>query len=568
MRFRAFASLIAPLLAAGAVAGPADARPPKPEPAARAPEPPAEEAAPAHAPKLVVAIAVDQFSADLFAQYRQHYTGGFAKLLSGAVFPSAFQSHSGTETCPGHSTMLTGVHPSRNGIIANNWFDPDSPRPDKQIYCVEDENDPASSAKNPVVSPRHLLVPTLGEYVKKAYPGSRNVAVSAKDRTVVMMGGHAIDEGYWYLGGQFTTFKGKTLSPAAQAENEAIGKVIHDGAPPYDSPEWCGPRTMPLNVGEAGTIGIYRYALGPDLPDSFRVSPRMDAATLDLATRLVDQDKLGQGPATDVLSVSLSATDYIGHGYGPQGLEMCIQQAELDRNLGAFFEHLDKLGIDYVVELTADHGGIDAPERLQIQGYPQAQRADAALSPQVLGDALAKQLGITDKGPLLFGEGVSGDIYISHALSREQHDQVLAALVQKLKAHKQVEAVFTAPEIAAIPVAQGNPQDWSILQRVRASYYPGRSGDLVVVLKRGVQTTPVPKSGGVTGHGTVWDYDRRVPLLFWRKGLAGFEQPAPVETVDIAPSLAAVLGLKLPAGTFDGRCLDIDGGPDDSCAAQ
>ncbi|MEP7222783.1 MAG: alkaline phosphatase family protein, partial [Novosphingobium sp.] len=146
-------------------------------------------------PRLIVAIAVDQFSADLFAQYRQHFTGGFARLMQGAVFPSAFQSHAATETCPGHSTLLTGARPARTGVIANSWYDLTQTRADKRVYCAEDETDPASTIRDPVVSARHLKVPTLGEYMKAAWPLSRNVAVSAKDRAVVMMGGHRIDQG-------------------------------------------------------------------------------------------------------------------------------------------------------------------------------------------------------------------------------------------------------------------------------------------------------------------------------------------------------------------------------------
>ena len=121
----------------------------------------AAQAAPVSSPppKLIVAISVDQFSADLFAQYRQHFTGGFARLLGGAVFPSAFQSHAATETCPGHSTLLTGARPNRTGVIANSWYAPEIARADKRIYCAEDESDPASTSSNPVVSAVHLRVP-------------------------------------------------------------------------------------------------------------------------------------------------------------------------------------------------------------------------------------------------------------------------------------------------------------------------------------------------------------------------------------------------------------------------
>ena len=121
--------------------------------------------------------------------------------MTGAVFPSGYQSHAATETCPGHSTILTGVRPARSGIIANDWFDPSLTRANKQVYCAEDVTDPASTARNPVVSARHLKVPTLGEFMKSADPDTRNVAVSAKDRAVMMMGGHKTDAAWWWKGG-------------------------------------------------------------------------------------------------------------------------------------------------------------------------------------------------------------------------------------------------------------------------------------------------------------------------------------------------------------------------------
>jgi len=515
-------------------------------------------------PRLVVAIAVDQFSADLFAQYRQHYTGGMARLTSGAVFPSAYQSHAATETCPGHSTILTGDHPARTGIIANSWFDPAIGRSDKRIYCAEDESDPASTSGRPVVSAVHLRVPTLGEWLKQADPRSRNVAVSAKDRAVMMMGGHRIDAAYWFVGGQFVTLKGRPLAPAAVAQNAVLAAGLAKGAPALAAPAWCAARDRAIPAGRV-TVGQGRFALPANNPDAFRVSPRMDAATLDLAGRLVDELRLGRGPAPDLLSISLSATDYIGHAMGSEGMEMCIQMARLDAALGAFFTRLDAAGIDYAVVLTADHGGIDLPERLDQQALPAAQRVDAALAPGALGKALASATGIAVAGPLVYGDGAAGDLYLSRALPAEQRTSAAGTLRDLVARHPEVAGAFTAQELAVAPLPTGSPQDWTLLERARASFDPQRSGDVVVLLRRGIVPVPQPAPGIVTTHGSAWDYDRRVPLLFWRKGMAGFEQPAPVETVDIAPSLAALLGLRLPAGTFDGRCLDLDGGAGDTC---
>ena len=291
----------------------------------------------------------------------------------------------------------------------------------------------------------------------------------------------------------------------------------------------------------------------------------MDAATADLAARLVDELELGQGTAPDLLSVSLSATDYVGHAYGTEGMEMCIQMAELDRTLGRLLAKLDATGVDYLVFLTADHGGLDLPERLAQQGQPGAVRVDPALAPAALGKALGAQLGLSSDGPLLYGDGPSGDFWVTKAISPEARARVIDALAARLRAHPEVAAVFTRDELAQVPVPAGSPQDWTLRDRARASFDLQRSGDVVMLLNRVVVPIPVAGPGYVATHGSAWDYDRRVPLLFWRKGWTGFEQPGPVETVDIAPSLAAVLGLKVPEGTFDGRCLDLDGGPGNSC---
>ena len=142
---------------------------------------------------------------------------------------------------------------------------------------------------------------------------------------------------------------------------------------------------------------------------------------------------------------------------------------------------------------------------------------------------------------------------------------MLDTLVAKLRSHPQIAAAYAAGELAATPTPSGSPQDWTLRDRARASFDPARSGDVVVLLDRAVMPAPEAFKGYVATHGSAWDYDRRVPLMFWRKGMAGFEQPAPVETVDIAPTLAALLKLKVPEGSFDGRCLDLDGGAANTC---
>lgn len=532
-----------------------------------APAPP-PQAAPAPRPKLIVAIAVDQYGADLFAQYRGHYDAGLGRLLTGAVFPSGFQSHNATETCPGHSTILTGDHPARTGIVANNWYVPGIGRDDKRVYCAENELDPASSSKDPVVSPQHLRVPTLGELMKDADPASRNVAVSAKDRAVMMMGGHKTDAAYWWNNGQFVTLKGRTVSPAVAAENAEVAGVLKSGAAAFDPPAWCQAYARPVTVAGAGSIGEGRFALPPDQPELFRVSPRMDEATGALAARLVDEMKLGQGKATDLLAISFSATDYVGHAFGTEGLEACIQTHELDLAIGRLLDHLDALHIDYVVVLTADHGGLDTPERIDQQAWPSGSRVDPALTAKALGKAIADRTGIQIDGPLLFADAPFGDYWFSAALTAGQKARASAAMLDIVRAHPQVAAAWSHAELAAAPEPYGDPQAWSLFDRARASFDDERSGDVVIQLKPAVVPIPDPKPGYTATHGSPWDYDRRVPILFWRAHQPHFEQPLPVETTDIAPTLAALIGLDTPVGQFDGRCLDLDPGPGDTCAVK
>lgn len=562
-------SLLAAACAAALVLPPAGIARPAPRAANRAPAPAAPAVMPAaNAPKLIVAISVDQFSADLFAQYRSHFTGGLARLAQGAVFPSGYQSHAATETCPGHATILTGVHPSRAGIIANTWIDQSVGRAKKAVYCAEDETKVAADPKDYVASVSHLLVPTLGDRMKALWPASRNVAVSGKDRGALMMGGHVIDQVYWWKGSGFATLDGRTLSPAAVKENASLAGVLGSGAPGYELPEWCKARdrAIPLNTSGIFAVGVGRLALKAGDKGGFRATPHLDRATIDLATEMVDELNLGKGTVPDVLSVSLSATDYVGHGYGTEGTEMCIQMQQLDLALGDFFIALDQRGIDYAVVLTADHGGFDMPERLDEQALPAAARADKVLMPEALSEVVAAKTGLVAKD-LIQADGPSGDFWVLRDLSDADKARVIATAKAEFLAHPQVAAVFTAGELAAAPTPSGSPETWSLMDRARASFYQPRSGDMVVVLKRGVVPIPEAGPGYVATHGSVWDYDRRVPMLFWRKGMTGFEQPSPVETVDIAPTLVAMLGLPVPAGTFDGRCLDLDAGVGNTCGA-
>lgn len=517
-------------------------------------------------PKLLVVISVDQFSADLFAEYRPYYTGGLQRLQQGVVFPKGYQSHSATETCPGHSTILTGNRPGHTGIIANEWIDQSIAREDKTVYCAEDPSAPGSSSSNYVASNLALKVPTLGSYMKRANSAVRAISVAGKDRAAIMMGGKDADQTWWWGSSGFTSYKGTTVTPLVERVTAGVKMMLGQDRPPMDLPEICRSHDRAIQVSPTVSVGAGRFARKANDMRAFRASPEYDAAVLALASSLIDDQRLGTGNTTDLISIGLSATDYVGHTYGTRGTESCLQVMTLDRELGAFFERLDRAGIDYMVALTADHGGHDLPERSREQAAEDAQRVDIALSPAKASEAIAARTGLP--GPLILGTGAFGDMYISKKLTSTQRAKVLKEAKAYYSAHPQVQAVFTRDEIAAAPAPSGPPESWSLLMEVKAAFDPERSGDFHVLLKPRVTPIADGGQGYVATHGSPWDYDRRVPILFWRSGIGHFEQPLGVETVDILPTLAAQIGLSLPASGIDGKCLDLDSGAANSCRTK
>jgi hypothetical protein len=512
-------------------------------------------AQPAAPPKLIVALSIDQFSSDLYDEYRPMLLGGIGRLGGGTAFRNGYQSHNATETCPGHSTIMTGARPSRTGIIANYWFDLSQQRSDKGVYCSEDERVAGSSSTAYTVSPYHLRVPTLGDLLKQAQPRSRNVAVAGKDRSAVMMSGHHADQRWYWDGKTFVTdLRGVAMPRSVAAAKTAVANAIAQDRPALEMPALCQSksRVVPLEGGGA-PVGANSFARKAGDMRNFRASPEFDGATLALAASLIEEMQLGRGSATDIISIGLAGTDIIGHSYGTRGAEMCLQLFSLDRDLGDFFRLLDSRGIDYMVVLTSDHGGQDVPERKRLQGVPGAARVDAKLTAKDVGAAVRAQLGL--KGPVLYGEGSFGDMYVDRGLSPGDQVRAKAAAVAAFRAHPQVEAVVTSEQLAAMPSPTSPPDKWTLIERARASFDPQRSGDFVVLLKRDI--TPIANTTSYAAtHGSPWDYDRRVPILFWRRGMARSDRPDAIETVDIMPTLAAAIGLQLDRKSIDGKCLD------------
>ena len=522
-------------------------------------------------PPLVVTIVVDQFSANLFNQYRSRFTGGLRTLADqGMVHVNGYQTHGLTETCPGHSTVLTGMHPAETGIPANDWVDPAT---GKEVYCLAALQNTLAHGKNTdngPVGPDQLMVSTLADWLKEQSPQSRIFAVSGKDRGAINLNGHKGDGAYWFTDGfGLTTYvePGQSadtrLAPVA-AFNTRF-RVMSANPAPY----WTGAFGDCQGLDGDWTIRgqTFRAAVPPANP-VFDTSPALDEATLVAAADLLQTQQLGRRGITDMLGVSLSATDRIGHSFGTQGPEMCEQMHRLDAALGLF---LNRLPEGALVVLTADHGGSDFVERLHDHGYPHAHRADLERVARV-NQALKARFNL-EVNPLQ--QGGSGLMVAGRggvALPDPLRTEVANAAVEMLKTNPEIAFVATRDEVLtdAIP-ASNNPDMLTLRERARLSAVAGRSPDILIFYAQNV----VPGGGvgrAISGHGTPFDYDRRVPIIFWTKGAEGQspnpgqERFLPIRTVDIAPTLAHVMGVSAPE--VEGRCIDLPGFAAGGCETQ
>ena len=519
-------------------------------------------------PRLIVTVVVDQFSANLFNQYRSRWTAGLRRLSDeGLVSTNGYQTHGLTETCPGHSTVLTGMHPAQTGIPSNDWIDPAT---GEEVYCLAAPRNTLAHGRNSdngPVGPDNIRASSLGDWLKAQRPDARVFAVSGKDRGAINLAGHHPDGAFWFTDGfGLTTYvePGQTaearLEPVA-AFNARLSETLKAQPPAWtyafeDCRALEGDWTI-RDVAFHSTVPPANYAL-----DS---SPQLDEMTLEAAEYLLETQALGRRGVTDMLGVSLSATDRIGHGYGTQGPEMCEQMHRLDAALGEFLTKLSNVPGGALVVLTADHGGSDFVERLALRGYPQAHRVD----PQGMRDVNARLRERFDLSADPLQSGGSGLLVADaqhRALPEPLRTQVAEAAVELLRGTQDVAFAETRERLLAepLPASTLNPEMLTLRERMRLSTVADRSPDIVFAW------APNAVSGGrvggaVAGHGTPWDYDRRVPILFWWPGATGQERFLPIRTIDIAPTLAHVMGVRTPR--LEGRCIDLGGFGTSPCPA-
>nr|WP_312294517.1 alkaline phosphatase family protein [Brevundimonas diminuta] len=510
------------------------------------------------APSLIVTVVVDQLSANLFNQYRSQFTGGLKTLADqGMVSINGYQTHGVTVTCAGHSTVLTGAHPARSGIPANDWLDTTT---GQETYCLAAPQNTLAHGKNTdngPVGPEQLSASTLGDWLKAVSPESRVYGVSGKDRGAITLAGHKGDGAFWLTDNfGFTTYvePGQSaqarLAPVAAMNARMIDRFTRQ------APSWTYSNAACRRLEGQWTIAGQTFDSKVP-PANFRLdnSPILDELTIEGAIELMDSQQLGRRGVTDMLGVSLSATDRIGHSYGTQGPEMCEQMLRLDTALGVLMDKLSTIPGGAIVVLTADHGGSDFPERSAVEGYPHAGRVDRALQPRV-NAALKARFGL-DADPVVSSAG--GFVIVDKdrkSLPEPLRSQVLAAAIELLNAEPQVALAVARDELLSEPVPNSiNPEDLNVRERLRLSAVADRSPDILRAWQPGL-TGQGRVGGAISSHGSPWDYDRRVPIVFWWPGAEGQERFLPMRTIDIAPTLANLIGVQ-PDGPIDGRCMDL-----------
>jgi hypothetical protein len=489
--------------------------------------------APGPKPKLILLVAIDQFRYDYLPRFQSDYTGGLRRLLDhGAVFASAYLEHYPTVTAVGHSTMLSGALPSVSGIIGNDWYDRESGR---QVTSVSDDQAQLLGTQGGASSPRRLLVSTLGDEMKRGLsPETRVIGMALKDRSAILPSGRMANAAYWFDEASADFVSSTYYFPRLPGWVDAFNGAHHVDA--YAGKVWLEAsaghpaRAMPASPSTELNMAVFGSPYGNDLLEQF-------------AEAAITAESLGQRGVTDLLTVSFSSNDVVGHEYGPDSPEVRAIAIAVDRTLGRLLDFADRtLGPNSVlVALTADHGVAPSPEVLQAQNEPGGRITTDFFAPilQALNDRFGKAnwfIGAAGSSPYL-----DYDVIAKHHLDPADVRRVAAAAA---RAMPHVARVYTRDQL----MEQRGTAD-EIDAQVFRSFNLRRSGDLDIILE------PFWIRGrGTATHGSPYDYDAHIPLIFMGPGIAAGRHYNRVVLNDLAPTLSAMLDVEPPSGSA-GRVL-------------
>jgi hypothetical protein len=486
-------------------------------------------AAPGEPPRLVLLVAVDQMRYDYLPRFADAFTGGFRRLTrDGAVFTNAHLDHYPSVTAVGHMAMLTGAPPSISGIIGNDWYDRALGR---NVTSVEDPRTRLLGGRDAAgCSPHRLRVSTLGDELKMAHPASRVIGISHKDRSAILMAGRMADLALWW------EQKTGAFVSSTWYVPELPGWIADFNAKkPADA--WLGREWRAL--GDGALLGTMPATPGPEYYGRLYDSAFGNELLTSLAEAALEGEKLGARGATDVLALSYSCNDAVGHDKGPHSAEVRDITVRTDLALERLLAAIDRrVGLAHtVVVVTADHGVAPVPEEMAAWKMPGGRLSRSDLE-RAAGEALERAFGA---GAWLEGRAGSA-FYINRALVAERGldpEAVERRLAAGVEAVEPVWRAYTRTQLLEGRVA---PDPWS--RRVVLSFDRERSGDVEVLLE------PYWMSAATgTTHGAAYSYDTHIPLMLMGPGIRRGRFDGTVLLNDLAPTLATLLGIETPSGS-------------------
>lgn len=505
-------------------------------------------------PKLVIGIVVDQMRFEYLTRFEKHYSDhGFKRIMQDGFFAkNTHFSYIPTYTGPGHASVYTGTTPANHGIIANNWYDKFQ---NQSVYCVQDNNVKSIGVESKAgqMSPHRMLTTSIADQnrLHTQFRG-KTFGISIKDRGAILPAGHTANAAFWFVGkdeGKFITsdfylnklpkwvtkFNKKTKQYFKTWETlHPINTYVESGSDLNDYEfgfKGKSTATFPYNLKKLKSEN--------DNFDILKTTPFANTMLTDFAEKLIENESLGQDQHTDFLSLSYSSTDYAGHNFGVNAKEIQDMYVRLDQNIADLLNYLDNsVGKNnYTLFLTSDHGAVQVPKYLKDKKIP-AGYFDTDKLKKAIRNFVENKF---ESSKLI--EGFSSQhIFFDYDKLEEydvEADDLQEALYYFLLQYKKIDRVYTREMI------ENSSYSTAFSRNVANGFHPKRSGDVIYILEPAVIS--YPQKGST--HGSYMTYDTQAPLIFYGNGIQQGQSYKSYYIKDIAPTIAALLGIAQPNGT-------------------
>lgn len=508
-------------------------------------------------PKLVIGLVIDQMRYDYLTRFSDRFSeGGFKRLLNnGFSIENAHYNLIPTYTAVGHASIYTGTTPTNHGIISNNWYDKFLK---KTIYCVDDTRyeTVGNEGKSGQKSPKRMYTSTLADQLKlHQISKGKSIGIAIKDRSAILPAGHTANGAYWFEGGNDGKFITSSFYmdhlPKWVEEFNASGKADNYLSTPWNT--LYPLETYTRSISDNNEFeGLFKGETSPTFPHNIpklrnrngnfsilKGIPEGNTFTIDFAKAAILGENLGRSNNTDFLAISFSSTDYIGHQYGPASLEIEDTYLKLDKDLANFLNFLDdKVGKDnYTIFLTADHAAVDVPSYLQSLKIPAHYFNTKALYNSIIK--------ITQKyfNSKELVENISNyQIFLNKEKIEKlgfTKNEIAERIVNELESLEGIYKAVTAKTLQTTNFSEG------LMNSLQNGYNQKLSGDVMLI----PYPATLARSRTGTSHGSGYSYDTHIPIIFYGKGIKKGVSKKRYEIIDIAPTMANLLGIEAPNST-------------------